>query len=195
LGPIKKCKFIKKRTTVPHKEKKYRTLSNEEKGIWSKVTRTIAPKKTKRGQGSSRPLYKKAEFENMMRLPIYIEKPIYNSKAQIELNFDKKTRRGKVRIEMQIDLHDLNQSQAKKKLFKTIISASNKNQTCILVITGKGLRGEGVLRKSLIDWVNAPEIKDIIATYAPAHKKHGGDGAWYIFLKKDKGYKMNLDKS
>jgi DNA-nicking Smr family endonuclease len=27
------------------------------------------------------------------------------------------------------------------------------------------------------------KVRDLIATYAPAHKKHGGTGAWYVFLK------------
>ena len=52
------------------KNEKPRTLSVEEKSIWKKVARTIAPRKSNKGNGSSRPLFSTIEFENMMRLPI-----------------------------------------------------------------------------------------------------------------------------
>ena len=77
----------------------------------------------------------------------------------------------------------MTQPQARTKLHQMIKTAKTSNKKCILVITGKGLRGEGVLRGSFVKWVNDSEVRDLIATYASAHKKHGGIGAWYIFLK------------
>jgi DNA-nicking Smr family endonuclease len=168
---------------VTDKNEKPRTLSVEEKSIWKKVARTIAPRKSNKGNGSSRPLFSIIEFENMMRLPIDRKELKEKNKLKIEINQDKKTRRGRVQIEAQIDLHDMTQLQAKYKLYQVIKGAKKNNKKCILIITGKGARGEGVLRGSFVEWVNDPEVRDLIATYAPAHKKHGGIGAWYIFLK------------
>jgi DNA-nicking Smr family endonuclease len=119
----------------------------------------------------------------MMRLPVDRKELKEKNKLKIEINQDKKTRRGRVQIEAQIDLHDMTQLQAKYKLYQVIKGAIKNNKKCILIITGKGARGEGVLRGSFVEWVNDPEVRDLIATYAPAHKKHGGIGAWYIFLK------------
>lgn len=160
-----------------------RILSPDEKSIWKKVTRTIAPRKSEKGHGASRPLFSILEFENMLRLPVERKGPKAKNKLKIEINQDKKTRRGRVQIEAQIDLHDMTQPQARTKLHQMIKTAKTSNKKCILVITGKGLRGEGVLRGSFVKWVNDTEVRDLIATYASAHKKHGGIGAWYIFLK------------
>ncbi|MDG1522342.1 MAG: Smr/MutS family protein [Hellea sp.] len=160
-----------------------RILSPDEKSIWKKVARTIAPRKSEKGHGASRPLFSKIEFENMLRLPVERKGPKEKNKLKIEINQDKKTRRGRVQIEAQIDLHDMTQPQARTKLHQMIKTAKTSNKKCILVITGKGLRGEGVLRGSFVKWVNDSEVRDLIATYASAHKKHGGIGAWYIFLK------------
>ncbi|MDA9931800.1 Smr/MutS family protein [bacterium] len=168
---------------MTNKNEKPRTLSVEEKGIWKKVARTIAPRKSNKGSGSSKPLFSILEFENMMRLPVDRKGLKGKNKLKIEINQDKKTRRGRVQIEAQIDLHDMTQLQAKYKLYQMIKGAKKNNKKCILIITGKGVRGEGVLRGSFVEWVNDPEVRDLIATYAPAHKKHGGIGAWYIFLK------------
>lgn len=160
-----------------------RILSPDEKSIWKKVARTIAPRKSEKGHGASRPLFSTIEFENMLRLPVERKGPKEKNKLKIEINQDKKTRRGRVQIEAQIDLHDMTQPQARTKLHQMIKTAKTSNKKCILVITGKGLRGEGVLRGSFVKWVNDSEVRDLIATYASAHKKHGGIGAWYIFLK------------
>ncbi|MDG1142529.1 MAG: Smr/MutS family protein [Hellea sp.] len=160
-----------------------RILSPDEKSIWKKVARTIAPRKSEKGHGASRPLFSIIEFENMLRLPVERKGPKEKNKLKIEINQDKKTRRGRVQIEAQIDLHDMTQPQARTKLHQMIKTAKTSNKKCILVITGKGLRGEGVLRRSFVKWVNDSEVRDLIATYASAHKKHGGIGAWYIFLK------------
>ena len=160
-----------------------RVLSPDEKSIWKKVARTIAPRKSEKGHGSSRPSFSILEFENMLRLPVERKGPKEKNKLKVEINQDKKTRRGRVQIEAQIDLHDMTQSQARIKLYQMIKTAKTNKKKCILIITGKGLRGEGVLRGSFVEWVNDTKVRDLIATYAPAHKKHGGTGAWYVFLK------------
>ena len=165
------------------KNKNSRILSSDEKSIWKKVAKTIAPRKSEKGHGSSKPSISTPEFENMLRLPVEKKGPKEKNKLKIDINQDKKTRRGRVQIEAQIDLHDMTLSQARIKLYQMIKTAKTNNNKCILIITGKGFRGEGVLRGSFVEWVNDSKVRDLIATYAPAHRKHGGTGAWYIFLK------------
>lgn len=58
---------------------------------------------------------------------------------------------------------------------------------CVLVITGKGKAGEGVIRKRFLDWLNAPDVRAHVSSYAQAHQKHGGAGAFYVFLKRRDG--------
>jgi DNA-nicking Smr family endonuclease len=54
---------------------------------------------------------------------------------------------------------------------------------CVLVITGKGRLGTGILRARLFDWIADPSLRPVIAGYAAAHPRHGGAGATYIFLR------------
>ena len=53
---------------------------------------------------------------------------------------------------------------------------------------GSGLgRGEpqpGVLRTLLPVWLAAPHLRALVAGYAGAHAKHGGEGAFYVFLRR-----------
>ena len=120
----------------------------------------------------------------MLRLPVsdtHTAKPLPKS---LDINNDKVVRRGRVDIDARIDLHDMTQMDAKPALLRAVIRASNANKRCLLVITGKGLRGDGVLRRNFPVWIADSTIRPLIANYAPAHIKHGGGGAWYVFIKR-----------
>jgi DNA-nicking Smr family endonuclease len=41
-----------------------------------------------------------------------------------------------------------------------------------------------VLRRRLPEWLAEPALAALSAGYAPAHARHGGEGAWYVFLKR-----------
>lgn len=156
-----------------------RKLKSDEKLIWQKVTRTVTPRR----RGSAKPLPTTEDFAAMMRLPPDIAPKARPRSQSLEVNRDKKVRRGRVTIDAKIDLHDLTQAQARPALIRAIMRTSNRNYKCVLVITGKGARLDGVLRRNFPDWIRAPEIRPLIANYAQAHIRHGGSGAWYVFLK------------
>ena len=164
---------------------KPRRLKREDRKIWQRVARTVSPRRYPKGKGSAKamPNPSAEDFANMLRLPPQAAAPQRGLPQSLDVNQDKKTRRGQVSIDTKIDLHDMTQAQAKPALFKAIIRASNRNYRCVLVVTGKGLRGEGVLRKNFTHWIADPQIRPLIATYAQAHIRHGGTGAWYVFLK------------
>jgi DNA-nicking Smr family endonuclease len=54
----------------------------------------------------------------------------------------------------------------------------------VLVITGKGIRGDGVLRRLTPEWLAAPHLRAVVAGISEAHRRHGGEGALYIALKR-----------
>ncbi len=113
---------------------------------------------------------------------------------------DRRTRRGKREIDGRLDLHGLSQIQARAQLHDFLRRARGRGDQCVLVITGKGLklttedparpfdmfaRSEpGVLRRTLPQWLAEPDLRAWVAGYAPAHPKHGGAGAFYVFLKR-----------
>ena len=67
----------------------------------------------------------------------------------------------------------------------------------MLVITGKGnpkndenapwmMSPHGVLKQMVPRWLNEPELAALIASSGPAHAKHGGGGALYVYLRKSR---------
>lgn len=54
---------------------------------------------------------------------------------------------------------------------------------CVLVITGKGRAGRGIIRLRLLDWLSHPDLRPLVAGYSRAHPRHGGDGAFYVLIK------------
>jgi len=149
----------------------------EDSHLWKRVSRTVSPLR----KNSSRP--QRSEFSALLRVTDAAKDAKPNSSAPPAQNQTKQTRRGKVSIDARLDLHDMTQQQAFDALRRKLIRSFNQNHKCILVITGKGVRGQGILRRNLPLWLEHADIRPIIAEFAPAHLRHGGGGAWYIFLK------------
>lgn len=112
--------------------------------------------------------------------------------------FDKRTderlRRGQMPIEALIDLHGYNKEQAKGVLSTFIRAAYGQGKRCVLVITGKGSRNnktntiatKGVLRTNVPEWLSELPLSDIVIKHYPAKPKDGGDGALYVYLKRNR---------
>lgn len=161
-----------------------RPLKPGETKVWKHVAQTVAPRRRPKGKGSAKPLPTREDFANMLRIPAGETKSAKPIPKTLDVNQDKRVRRGRVEVDAKIDLHDMTQATARPALHKAIMRAANRNKSCLLVVTGKGLRGDGVLRRNFPDWIADPAIRPLIATYARAHIKHGGSGAWYVFLKR-----------
>ncbi|MGB0574059.1 MAG: Smr/MutS family protein [Hyphomicrobiales bacterium] len=113
----------------------------------------------------------------------------------IHKRLDQKMTRGHVEIDASIDLHGLNQEQARLELNNFILRSKKNNFKIVLVITGKGNSPKtdsvyevdnnqrGVLNKNLPLWLKKDEIRKNINGYRYASQKHGGQGAYYILLK------------
>ena len=97
---------------------------------------------------------------------------------------DRRVRRGRVEVEASLDLHGHTQELAHLSLRAFLAFHRSQGARCVLVITGKGRAGEGVIRKRFLDWLNTPDVRDQVASYAQAHQRHGGGGAFYVFLKR-----------
>jgi len=100
-----------------------------------------------------------------------------------DLSNQRRVRRGQSEIDARLDLHGHTQDTAHRELIEFILHESAFGSRCVLVITGKGRLGAGVLRARLFDWIGDPDLRPLIAGYARAHLRHGGDGATYIFLR------------
>ena len=83
-----------------------------------------------------------------------------------------------------IDLHGLGQDAARAALERFVLECWREGQRAVLVITGKGVRGDGVLRRLTPEWLAAPHLQAVVAGISEAHRRHGGEGALYIALKR-----------
>ena len=95
-----------------------------------------------------------------------------------------------------VDLHGLSLDGANKKIEILIDKYFMEGVEKIIIITGKGLRSKtsnnpyvskdlSILKNSVPDYINANlKIKNKIKSISKAEIKDGGEGAFYIFLKK-----------
>jgi DNA-nicking Smr family endonuclease len=103
--------------------------------------------------------------------------------APDDLSGQRKIRRGQSEIDARLDLHGHTQDTAHRELVEFLLRQAGQGARCVLVITGKGRLGTGILRSRLFDWIADPNLRPFIAGYAAAHPRHGGSGATYIFLR------------
>ena len=97
---------------------------------------------------------------------------------------ERPVRRGKLDIDATLDLHGLTVLQAITRLDGFISQQRRQNARCLLVITGKGHPSEGKIRREFRLWLERPDVTARVSGYAQAHLKHGGAGAFYVFLRK-----------
>ncbi|MFN9711591.1 MAG: Smr/MutS family protein [Alphaproteobacteria bacterium] len=102
----------------------------------------------------------------------------------IEPNRRHRIAREREEIGGRIDLHGLTQDRARVALERFLQGAWAEGYRAILVITGKGVQGDGVLRRRVPEWLGAPNLAHIVAGISEAHRRHGGEGALYVALKR-----------
>ena len=112
-------------------------------------------------------------------------------------SIQKKLKKGKIQIDKKVDFHGLSIDKAKNIFIKTIDHCFYSNNRCILFITGKGMRKTdddsrqiklfyGKIRENFQQWVFEKEVAQKILKVAPADFSYGGDGAFFVYLRKNK---------
>ncbi len=102
----------------------------------------------------------------------------------VDRRTSEKLRRGLLPIEGRIDLHGMDQHHAHLALAGFITHHWRHGARCVLVITGKGTRGEGVLRQAVPRWLRHPPLSAQVLSFGPARPNDGGGGALYILLRR-----------
>lgn len=87
-------------------------------------------------------------------------------------------------IGARLDMHGLDQDQARATLEAFIRRAYDDGHRAVLVITGKGKVGHGVLKLRTPEWLAGPAVREMIAGVSTADQRHGGEGALYVALKR-----------
>lgn len=119
--------------------------------------------------------------------------------AQLSLRMDKKKftkmRSGKLMPERKLDLHGMTVAQAHPELIHFVLDAVRDHLRLVLVVTGKGkMRDDGgpipvktgILKHNVPQWLRMAPLSGHILQIAQAHLRHGGAGAYYVYLKRNK---------
>ncbi|MEM7243238.1 MAG: Smr/MutS family protein [Pseudomonadota bacterium] len=188
-----------------------RGLSEEDIAIWQQITRrierlnpdreatVIVPKKSpplKKVDAKPAPAITPFRIgeaaKPVKQAPNIVGQPTDRSPNMDRKNFQRLLK-GKFEIDATLDLHGMTADQAKVQMIQFISNAHRQGFRLVLVITGKGKRTHtdtfnrergGVLRQSLPDWVRSSAITDKILQVTQAQPKHGGGGAFYVYLRR-----------
>lgn len=167
-----------------------RTLSPEESRAWARVAATVKPIGPRAAD-----LEELSAALESGRTELNAPPPDASSKPKksdapkspappAERSGEKKVRRGKLSIAATFDLHGHTQVSAANALPAFLERQQADGARCVLVITGKGREGQGVLRRNFLLWLESPGARRLVSGYAEAHPKHGGAGAFYVFLRR-----------
>lgn len=179
---------------------KRRDLSEEERALWRRAVRDVAPARRPRSaaspvqkpkpanMGAPAPGRAKAKAPAPARGPAKKEPRAFGAG---DPKRDRAAGRRRLPVEKTLDLHGLTQAEAHRRLVRFLNAASADGARLALVITGKGGRaaeGEaprtGVLRMRFLDWIEEAPVRGLIARVSQARARDGGAGAFYVFLKR-----------
>ena len=109
---------------------------------------------------------------------------------------DSNFKKGKIKKIISFDLHGYSLEEANKKISDLILSSYDQEVYKLIIVTGKGLHSKnnsdpyvskdlGILKHSVPQYIKSnDELFSKIIEIKDAEIKDGGDGAFYIFLKK-----------
>ncbi len=113
--------------------------------------------------------------------------------VQMDTKAFARMKRGKLKPEGKLDLHGMRVDNAHPALIRFVLNAQASGKRLVLVVTGKGKdRDEpgpiptprGVLRNQVPQWLSLPPLAQAVLQVTPAHISHGGDGAYYVYLRR-----------
>ena len=193
---------------------KRRRLRPEEEELWRKVVSNaerLHPEKPLRPQDfvttpTTQPR-KKATFEAIpksltiqpsvpktsTRLSPSIAEQVGRQPVQMDRKAFDQLKRGKLRPEGKLELHGMTLERAHPALTRFILNAQSQGKRLVLVVTGKGKQRDdggpipvrfGVLRHQVPQWLSMPPLSPAVLQVTQAHLRHGGGGAYYVYLRK-----------
>lgn len=193
------------------KRARARGLRPDEEELWEKVRQSAVPLHPQKKQALVEAIKTVSKKATPPPIPqfrvgqgaapkapmISLAPSIPNRLADAPLRMDHKSfgkmKRGKLVPEARIDLHGMTLDQAHPALVGFILSAHNRQLRLVLVITGKGKINmdsgpvpvrKGVIRRQVPHWLQNAPLKSVILQVSEAHLKHGGSGAYYVYLRR-----------
>lgn len=181
-----------------------------ERALWDKVARTAEPlhpqKKLKPPEAAedrvAPPLPPKYELQAFRvgekaagKNGTAASEPLVEATSPGSINRKafSRLKQGRSAPEAKLDLHGMTVDVAHAALMRFILTSQARGLRLVLVITGKGrerphsdllTEQPGVLRRQVPRWLAAPPLRAVVTEVVPASRRHGGDGALYVFLRR-----------
>ncbi len=121
-----------------------------------------------------------------------VSPPPRSPAGNLDSHWERRMKGGTVMPDFTLDLHGHTLGSAHGRLDAGLAQARAMGARVVLLIAGKPRpvaaadRGErrGAIRAKLLDWLAAGPHASAIAAIRPAHRRHGGEGAVYLILRK-----------
>ncbi|HZV84227.1 MAG TPA: Smr/MutS family protein [Brevundimonas sp.] len=172
-------------------------LSPEDRRIWARVAGSVTPRKPKKAAlvipgaaVTDPPAAPHAKGAIKPRAapgwspPGPVPTRVRGLPDALEPRRQRRLSRERDPIEARIDLHGYGRFQAQDALTAFLIGAQARGYRSVLVITGQGRRGGGVIRASVHEWLQAPALRGVVSGFASAARHHGGEGALYVTIRR-----------
>jgi DNA-nicking Smr family endonuclease len=172
-----------------------RRLDPDERSLWKHVTRAIVPLSKRRceeADESEPPAPPPKPQDRVKAKPVaaapLVTRPVPKSEpAPLGRKAKRRLSRDGDAIHGRLDLHGMTQAQAHDALLGFLHRSQAKGARIVLVITGKGARGNsegGVLKRQVPMWLRLPDFRDIVIGFETAAIGHGGEGAMYVRIRR-----------
>lgn len=166
--------------------KSRRGLTDDEKKLWRRVAAGV---KTRRPaadlEDAPAPQASAKQARPVKAAPSTSAKPHASAlAAPQDRGAERRVRRGQLTIAATLDLHGHNQETGRAALGRFLHAAHERGARTVIVITGVGRAGHGVLKRRLPEWLAERELRPLVSGFAQAHRAHGGEGAYYVFLRR-----------
>jgi DNA-nicking Smr family endonuclease len=185
-------------------------LTTEDRRIWARVSGSVTPPKTRKAARVTpgailpdEPL-KPATVRAALKPPPGPMTPKVSTKIrpasvapakpapapprgvpeELEPRRQRRLSRERDPIEASIDLHGFGRFEAEDQLRAFLTQSQARGLRAVLVVTGQGRRGGGIIRASIHEWLQGHALRGVVSGFAMAHRRHGGDGAIYVTLKR-----------
>lgn len=120
---------------------------------------------------------------------------IAEEKVGLDASWERKIARGGLEPDFSLDLHGATLDQAYSRLMHGLAQARAMGARVVLIVTGKPRpveaadrgKARGAIRAKIADWLAVSDHSSDIAAVRSAHRRHGGQGALYVVLKRRRG--------
>jgi len=182
-----------------------RGLSAGEQALWARLTHTVKPLHLKPvaalpaapppvpAAAPASPAKKvKGRVPPLRPEPPRPAAPVALNASTLDSHWERRLRAASIAPDFTLDLHGHSLDQAHRRLDAGLGQAKAMGARLVLVITGKPrpvdaadrATHRGAIRAKILDWLAAGPHASDIAAIRPAHRRHGGEGAVYLVLRR-----------